>query len=400
MKKYIIIGASAAGIAAAGKLRDLDKEAQITVIASQKNLPYNKCLLADYLLGSIPKERIFFKQQDFFDKNNIKLILATKVTKIDPKKNNIITDSGQEFDYDKLFLGLGTRPFVPQIPGIENITDIFTFQKLSDIHKISEFIKQNKVKSVAIIGTGLTGLECSDTLSCMGIKTYLVSRASQVMPKQIDKSGSKVLENLITKAGIIFEKNKKIKKASQKIKGNKKTFTLEFEDNTSLTVDMLLFVTGNKTNIEIAQEAGVKTLNKRILVNEFMQTNLENIYAGGDICVIKDILTGEHVPSCTWPDAAMQAMTAACNMAGQSKNYPGALITTSSKIFDTTFISCGPVINPPDNCKIIEKSNTDFYHKFIIKDNKLIGFLMVNNVDNVGKLKNMILKKEDFNENI
>jgi nitrite reductase (NADH) large subunit len=85
MKTYIIIGSSAAGIGCASKLPQLDKDAKIICISDQKNLPYNKCLLADYISGTIPKEKLFFKDLSFFEKNNIQLLLETKVTKIEPE---------------------------------------------------------------------------------------------------------------------------------------------------------------------------------------------------------------------------------------------------------------------------------------------------------------------------
>ncbi|MCF7799772.1 FAD-dependent oxidoreductase [Candidatus Babeliales bacterium] len=391
--RYLIIGASAAGIACASKLRDLDKESEIVVISDQKNLPYNKCILADYLAGNISQDRLFFKKQNFFQDNKINLLLSTKVIKIEPDKNKILTKSGQEFFYDKLFLGLGTRAFVPDI--VQDIANIFTFQTFEDIEKISNFIKNNQVKNATIVGSGLTGLECSDVLSKMGIHVNLVIRSDKIMSKQLDKTGSEFIEKLIKKANINLLKNKTIKKIN-------KNFLIEFSDNTQIQTDMIIFATGTIANTELALSANIKISEylNGIIVNEFMQTNVENIYAGGDVCVIKNILTNKSMLNHTWPDATMQGFIAAYNMLGENRIYPGVLPTTSSNIFNTSFISCGnincDILNTNNFCKIIEKRDQAFYHKFIIKNNHLIGFLQLGKIENVSKFKEIMLKKENF----
>ncbi|MFA5075232.1 MAG: FAD-dependent oxidoreductase [Candidatus Babeliales bacterium] len=387
--KYIIIGASAAGIACASKLRELDKESEITVISDQKYLPYNKCLLADYLAGNISQDRLFFKKQNFFQDNKINLLLSTKIIKIEPNKNKILTEFGQNFFYDKLFLGLGTKAFVPDIA--QDIANIFNFQTLQDIEKISNFIKINKVKNATIVGSGLTSLECSDILSKMGIRVNLIVRGDKIMSKQLDKTASEFIENLIKKENINLFKNKIIEKIN-------KNFFIKFSDNTQLQTDMIIFTTGTIPNIELALSANIKISEhlNGIIVNEFMQTNFENIYAGGDVCVIKNILTNQDILNHTWPDATMQGFIAAYNMFGEKRNYNGVLPTTSSNIFNTSFISCGDIFCHDNSCEIIERSEKDFYHKFVTKNGVLIGFLQVGKIENVSKLKDIMLKKESF----
>ena len=418
MKTYIIIGASAAGIGCITKLRMLDKNSKIICIDLQDNLPYNKCLLADYMSDLIPLKQVFTKDLEFFKKNDIQLLLSTKVIKILPEKNQIFISNNKKFSYDSLFLGLGTKSFIPKITGINTYDNFFNFQTLDDVLKIKHYIKQNSVKNITIIGAGLTGLECADAFSTSKIKINILEKYNQILPKHIDLKGSLILEKLIKKNKINLCKNIIIKEITTEIKINKpspadstkaasmtagrlrsinkKIFYIKFENGKILKTEMIIFALGSKPNIELIKNTEILTKNGRILTNENMQTKIKNIYAGGDICLIKEFITEEFVPSCTWPDAIIQGMTAASNMLGIERIYPEVLNTISSNIFDTQLISCGPVATPPKNYKTIINKDKNFYHKFLIQDDKLIAFLMIGNLKKIGYLKNIILRKEKF----
>ncbi len=322
---------------------------------------------------------------------------STKVEKILPDQNQIVLSDGQTLKYDNLFLGLGTSAFIPPIQGTEKIKDIFTFHTLNDARKILNFIKENKVKDATIIGAGLSGVELSDALTSINIKVNLIEKGDRVLSGQVDAKGSELTENELIKNQVKVYKNEAVQKIEEHLSGDKKTFNIEFASGKKLKTEMVVFAIGVKPNTAIANAAGIKLQNGRILTNETMQTNVPNIYAGGDVCLVKDIISGKFVPSCTWPDATMQGMIAGANMSGAEQKFTGVLITVSSRIFDLPFVTCGAVLNPPANSKITVQEDVGSYHKFVTLDKKLIGFLMVGNLQDVGKLKNCAFKKEVFN---
>ena len=394
-KKYVIIGASAAGIAAAGKLRQLDKDCEITCITSQKNLPYNKCLLVDYLSGEIEKEKLILRSPYFFEENRIKLILNTSVENIIPEKNQIKLSDNQEINYNNLFIATGTSPIIPEITGL-NKDDIFTFHTLCDVLKILDFIKENTVKTATVIGGGLSGIECCDALTALNIKVNLILKNTCLLSSALDEKASNILEKEMQENIVNIYKNELIQEVTTKEENSKKIFNLKFASGKALQSDLVIFAVGCKPNIELIKNTEIKIQNNAILTNEFMQTNIPNIYAGGDVCLVKDLLTQEYIRSCTWPDAVMQGMAAGSNMVGKEKKYSEILLTVSSNVFDTTFVSCG-IVNPTSkDCKVIIKEDSDFYHKFLVQDGYLLGFLMFGKIDNVGKLKNMILTRTKF----
>jgi nitrite reductase (NADH) large subunit len=399
MKTHIVIGASAAGIGALIGLRQNDTESNIICISEQDSLPYNKCLLADFICQRIETDRLFSKDKNFFEKNKIQLMLSKKVEKILPDKNQIVLEdipfeSSQILTYDTLFLGLGTSAFIPQIELKKN--NFFTFHTLMDARKILNFIKENRVKNATIIGSGLSGVELADAFTSINIKVNLIERGDRVLAFQVDDKGSEIIENELLKNKINLYKKTSVQEIEEQVLSDKKIFILKLSCGEEIKTEMVVFAVGSKPNTEIAKSAGINLEKNQIVTNEKMQTNIANVYAGGDACLVKDIVLGQLVPSCTWPDATMQGMIAGTNMAGAAQLYPGVLTTISSKIFDLQFVNCGHTVNVPNTAKVDTKIGENFYHKFVTLDSKLIGFLMVGNLQDVGKLKSKIIKKEAF----
>src|SRR5271157_5872873 len=139
MAKYIVIGASASGVACATKLRELDRKSEIVMIGADDKLPCNRCLLAEILSGDKSEKEIVTKDLDYFAKQNIKVMLSTTVTEILSAEKSIILHDGRKLEYDKLFLGVGKSGFVPNIPGSE-LKGVFSFYGLPEVTAICDFV--------------------------------------------------------------------------------------------------------------------------------------------------------------------------------------------------------------------------------------------------------------------
>lgn len=386
---FIVIGSSASSIGALGKLRSLNPTATIICITAETENPYNRCLLADHLSGAKPKEAIYTKKEDFFTEQNIQLFLGTQVTGIAPESNTITTLNGQTFTYTKLFLGIGKSAYMPPIPGLKTALTV-PFYGLDDVKKIHQTLTTRKIKRVLIVGAGLTGLECADALKGYHLAITMVEQASHVLPQQINTEGAAFIEKLLTNAGIKLYKNTTIDGVQP---FTDQTATVNLATGEKLETDLIIVATGGRPNIALAQQAGLVTQGQGLLVNEYMQTSEPTIFAGGDICLVKDLITGEKVQSCLWPDAVMQGIVAAHNMSGITKTYAGTLLVTSSNIFGTTFVTCGKMI-PAKNHTVLVKKDITFYHRLLIDNNGVLqGFVMVGNITNIGQLRKAILDK-------
>lgn len=381
-KTHLIIGTSAAGIAAAQKLRQLDPACEIMCVSDEAERPYNKCFLADYVAGLKQEQQLFTLAHAQAEQKNIQLLLNRRVTAIQPDEKRITLADGQHIAYDSLMLGIGATPVVPSLPGA-NLAGVFTFHRLRDMHAINTYIMQRAVKKVVVVGAGLTGLECADALHARGLQVTVVERAAQLLHSFIDAQASQFIERRMHSAGIAT----RLASSVQEIVGDVHVRSVRLADGSLHDADMVVFAIGVRSNLELARVSGIQCSDAGIIINDHMQTNLPGIFAAGDVCAVRDLLTGNTVPNRTWPDAMFQGMMAANAMVGLPKQYAGVTMIISSHFFDIKFVACGPVISPPSECEVIVRMGGDYYHKYLIENGYLKGFLLVGNTGLLTKLR-------------
>lgn len=389
-KKHIIIGASAVGIAAIHKLRQLDTESDIICISDEVETPYNKCMLADYLAGSKELHHVHTLTPEQAQAKNVTLMLGRRVVRIEPAHNYLVLDDGARLVYDSLLLGMGTRPYMPAVHGVDTAEGIFTFHHMRDIQSIMRYRIEHQAKKVVVIGSGLSGLECADALLAHGMHISVVELKDRVLNTQVDEQGSLHIQNCMASEGVSLYANEKVIKVHAK---NNRVHSIELASGKILDADMVVCAVGLVPNLELVQNIGIDHCAQGVFTNEHMQTSISNVYAAGDIAMVHDNLSGQLVPSRTWPDAMLQGLVAAHAMAGQPRPYPGISTIISSSFFGVKFASCGPVINPDSAYQVIINKQPDFYHKYLLHDGNLKGFLLVGNTGNMGKLRQMLMTK-------
>jgi nitrite reductase (NADH) large subunit len=384
---YVIIGTSAAGMGVIARLRSMAPDAKITCISDEAEKPYNKCFLDDWLLKKIDIDRVYTRSMDFFDRNNIELKLGACVTKIDRANKILSFADGGQLGYDRLFVGTGTRPRVLDIPGSTDCKQLFYFHGLGHAQELIKFIEQKKPRTAVVIGAGLSGLECADGLIQRGLEVSVVERGAQILSHQVDSTGAHLIGQYLADTDGKLYTNTAVKRLVIK---DKQLDGVELASGQTLCADLVVCAAGANVNSEIARDAKLVMRGDFINVNEQMQTSDPNIFAGGDCVVVKDLLSGEMVPSCTWPDAMLQGVIAAHNMAGRHKLYPGALIVTSSSFFGVQFVTCGPVAKSHGHQERVS-SGKGWYHKLLINEHKqLRGYLLVGNTNSAVRLKRLV----------
>lgn len=388
VKQYLLIGASAASIGALNALLRLDPHAHITIISAEKELPYNKCLLADYMGGSIEQNRLAICATQ---QTNCTWVLGQAVTSIDSVAKRVITDAGFEYTYDELFLGMGSSPWMPDLPGIQS-SGLFTFHTHADTNAILAFIQHRSVKNIVVIGAGLSGLEAADALLKHQLKISIIEKNGQVLPWLLSTTSAQFLQKKIEEQGVELLLNQSV---TRFIDTNGIVTAVELADGTAIPADMVIVATGLRPNISLCHKAGITLSPQGIVVNEFLQTSIASIYAGGDLIAVKNLLTGTMMRSCLWPDAMQQGMIAAHAMASKPKPYLGATIITSSAFFGVKFAQAG-IIQPSDGQQVFthNRQGADFCHTFTMNGDALVGFEVLGTRHNLGDLRRILLTKQ------
>ncbi len=382
-QNIIVIGLSAASMAFITKLKSFDQTSQVIAFSAEKDFPYNRCFLADFLTNESSLADIQLKPEDFFQKNNIQVYFNTKVTKIDPQNQQVFTDE-KSYHYDYLFLGIGTRPFIPASLNNFDGQGVFTFHTLSDMHKISKFIETHNPKSAVVIGAGLNGIEAASSISSKGISVALIEAQNGILPGQADQDAANWLEALIRKKGLmIIKKHKVINLCAHE----GFVSSVELDSGTKVATDLVIIAAGSKLNSELLENTGIELYNGSIVVNQNMQTNISNILASGDICVVPDMISKELTRSTTWSDAMLQGLCAATTLSSAQRLYPGMIGMRDSYFFGKDFYACGQTAGISGLLKTICKQTDQDLEIIFTQQGVLKGFMLVGDIARLSELK-------------
>lgn len=373
-KKFVVIGVSAAGIGCLSKLRQLAPDATIIALSYEPELPYNKCFLADYLGNNKTAEQLLTKPTSFFTDNRIDLQLGVTVTKIDRPTKTVTCDNGSVIPYDALLLAVGGSARVLSVDGAHHVKGIFPFYTYAQTHALKAWAERPETETIAIIGAGLSGLECADALLGYNKKIILIDRAAGPLPAHTTVASARYLKDAITASGVQAIFNSGV----QEVLSVKNSITaIRLTDGTILDISMLVWAIGAQPNLDLARSAAITLDSGAIATNQYLQTNDAAVFAAGDCALVKNMLTGTSIRSTTWPDAMMQGMVAAMGMVGQERSYPGVVPWLSSAFFGKKFYAAGR-LSPLAHEHVLEETTDDAYIYVVRNSHGVVqGFTLI-----------------------
>ncbi len=397
---YVIIGNSASGIAAVETIREWDKKVKITIISEEPQFNYSRPLIS-YLLGKkVALKAMSYREKGFYKDNKVELILNKKVIKLEPKKKYIILSDKQKIYFDKLLISTGGTPIIPEIKG-SDLSGIFTFIKMADVEEIEKYIKANKVKEAVVVGAGLIGLKATEALIELGIKVTIVELADRILAATFDKKASTIIETALKKIGCKLITNNTVVEIRSEYRRrkteNRKVGEVVLKDKTKIQTDMVIVAIGVRPNIELVKNTPIKT-NKGILVDNFMQTNIKNIYAAGDCCAAKDLLLKINRPIAIWPVAVRQGKIAGFSMAGRKIEYQGGFAMNSVELCDIPTISMGESCPEGEGYQVLEylEQEESIYKKIVLRNERIVGSIFVGDIERAGIYTGLIRDKVDL----
>ena len=378
--KIIIVGNGIAGITAIKSIRKVDKETEIHLLGEESFYPYNRIRISKGLLDKLEEDNILLQKKDWYESSGVVLHKDTKVISVNPDKKEITLSDNSKMDYKKLLLANGSSNMLPPIKGIDK-KGVLTLRNLQDAWDIVDGVELNE--NILNIGGGIQGLETAWTLSQMGKKVTIAELSPRIMPKQLDEAASKILKLAVEEKGIKVMLDTEVRE----IYGSNKVEGFKTAKGDLVDCDMITYSIGIKPNIELLQDSEVE-INKGIVVNEKMETNIEDIYAAGDIAEFDGKLYG------LWNIAIEQGKVAGLNIVGEKSIYEHIIPVTTLNAFDISLFSMGIVDESEATDIILEnKSQEKIYNKVFIKDNKVIGAVVIGNIKYSPILKTAIEKE-------
>jgi nitrite reductase (NADH) large subunit len=394
MKKILIIGNSAAGVSCAETIRKNDKTAKITIVSKEKYPCYSRCLISYYLAGDIPEAKLIYRSDDFFKANNIELALGQEIERVDTKKKRVAglddAENKVQFDYDFLVLANGASAKMPDLKGIGK-RGVFAFRTVDDAKSIMELVQVSD--TACVLGGGLIGLKAAYALKKRGLDVKVIVKSKQVLSQVLDNEAGEFFKFLLNQRGIDIVTGSDV----SEILGNGDVKAVKLDSGKVIACQIVVVGKGVSPNIKLIKETPV-AFKEGISTDEYMQTSVPEVFACGDVCETYDISTGQTAINALWPNAVEQGKAAGENICGNAVKYAGSLGMNSVEFFDLPVISMGITRPGEDGFETRSKSDAknNTYRKVIIKDNHLVGAILLGRIDNSGVYLNLIHEQSDI----
>ena len=383
MPKYVIVGASAAGIGAVEAIREVDPIGTIAVISDEECPQYSRPMISDLVSGETDFGKMMCREHEFWEKNNIQALTGRTATALSLSDKYVMLDEGDHVNFEKLLIATGGKPFVPKIEGSDK-DGVFTFTTLSDAENMLS--KLEKAESALVIGAGLIGVSVTEALVKRGLKVTMVELQKKILSVILDPTASEMVEEVIRNAGVTIATGQTVKQIVGKPENDNVVGGAVLTGGEQVPCDLVIIAIGVIPRTELVAGTDVKT-NKGILVDRSMRTNVSDVYASGDVAEAYDFVFGENRLLPLWPLAQLEGKVAGYNMAGKKADYPGGTAMSALKYFGIPIISIG-VANPknPEAYESLVKHELErsVYRKIVLKDNVIVGVTLVNAIENAG----------------
>ena len=387
--RFVIIGSSAAGMAAANAIRKQDSDSVIRIISKEFFPPYARIFLPKIITGEISLSDILIESEEQFRKLKIEVVSGVEVTKIDPERKTLSLDDGTQLGFDKLLISAGASSKLPDIKGI-SLANVFGLRTLHDAEKISRQAKFSK--RVVIIGGGLVSLKAAEALSSFDLDVDIVVRSPRLLSQMLDNTGAELVFRAVKAHGVKVHFGYDV----DEILGKTEVKSIVLSNGKNIPCQMAIIGKGVAPNLSFLNGSGIRT-DRAIPVDKYQRTNLSDIYAAGDIAQTADFFKKGRSVKALWPNAVQQGNIAGLNMSGKEIENPEEISSNIVKLFGIDIASCGQT-NGDDSCNEVVYQDNDVYRKLIFNKDVLIGAILAGDVDNIGVLRSLILsKKKVFN---
>ena len=331
--KVLIIGGVAAGTKVAAKLKRLDRSAEVTILTMSKEISYAGCGLP-YYVGNVIQDRdllIANTPESFAKLTGTEVLTGIEVTGLDRDKKcvtgvNVETGEVKVYTYDKLVISTGASPVKPPIEGID-LENVFFMRTPEDADALKAAVDGGSIKRAVVAGGGFIGLEVAENLKEKGVKVSVIDMAEHIMPG-FDPEITEYVEDHLADEGIMAFTSTKL----EAILGTDKVEKVQ-TSRKAMKADAIVMSLGLRANTGFLADTGIEMMpNRTIKVNEYLQTNDENIYALGDCAMVCNRLTKAAAWSPMGSSANIEGRIAAKNIAGEKVAYPGVLGTGIVKL--------------------------------------------------------------------
>ena len=385
--KYLIVGSSHAALEALRAIRQVDGDGAMAMLTRDAHLPYSPTILPYVVSGRSPASRVLLRDEKFFAENGCTFVPNATATALDANARTVALASGETWYYEKLLIATGAAPAIPPIPGLENVR-FHVLRSLEDAQALRASMQG--ARRAVVLGAGLVGLHAAENLAEAGLVVSVVEMQDHVLAGYFDATASTRIEAAFRDHGVALHLGRK----AVGIEGAGESCTVRLDDGTGIEADLLLVAVGVKPAVEWLAGSGI-AINKGVLVDDALRTNLPDIWAAGDVAEARDFHTGSPSLIGIIPTAVEQGRLAGMDMAGDSylKPYAGGVPVNTFRFFGRVALSIGKTT---EGGAEIAEHEAQGYRRAVLAEGRLIGFSSVDEPFDVGVMGELIRRRVDL----
>lgn len=385
--RYVIIGNSIAAIHAIEAIRKHDRSGTLTVIARENEPVYGPPVISYWLEDRIATQDLGYRPEDFYIKNEVNLLSGVTALQIDTAQKKVIVSAGEPVPFDRLLIASGGEPIIPSVPGLSP-DNYYGFNRLADVKRLKKAVRPGK--EAVIVGGGLIGLKAAESLTRCGVKVTVLELAGQILGSILPSNGAALVQSRMEQEGVTFLLNNTLTGVEPAADGSQ---LLTISSGGKLRADLLIMAIGVRPAVGITKGTDL-AVGRGILVDEFMRTNHENIYAAGDVAEERDLFSGKQRVNAILPSASRQGAIAGANMAGGNERSEGGFTFNSLQLFDLSLMTIGRILERDEGITQTEAIKGRWQRRILFwTGDCLTGAILINDSENAGLLRDLIQKR-------
>ena len=391
-RKHLIIGSGSAGLSAAEEIRRINTEDEIKVVTSEDYPPYSPTVLPYLLSGRTDEANLPMRKDNYFDAIGATFGRGKEVTRLLPKSKEVVYKDGERETYDTLLIASGADSSCPPITGLVE-SGYLGFHTISDCQKLIKELQDKN--NIAVMGAGLVGMEVAIGLVEKGCRVTIIEKEPRLLPLYFDQEAESLIRTVFLNQGVNLLTGKEVSKVSRR----DGKVTISFSEGSAVNADLLITCTGVAARTTLVEGSGIK-VNRGILVDRKMETNIPDIYAAGDVAEAPDFFTGQYAMNQIIESAVDGGRVAGANMAGEAAEYEGWISSNIFNFFGNTAFSAGLSMPEGNGYQILTEKDQQKpqFKKLVYDGDRLVGGMFLNVDLDPGVMLYLMRKKVDVGD--
>ncbi len=369
-RRFVIVGNGIAGTTAAEQIRKADDSASITLLTDEPYPLYNRIALPPLLKRKIAPAKVTIKSAAWHQERHIDLRLSTKVVRVVPAEQAVLLESGEVLPYDVLLIATGGRP--KPLPGTDGLAHVYNFQTLDDAKAIDAQIERSE--QAVTIGGSYIAYELTEAFRTRGLETTWLMRGPRFLRGILDPEGGRLVDAIAREHGVRVVHGIDI--AEVRGEGGVPQEVVA-TDGQVFPADFVGLGVGITRNVDFLAGSGI-AIYQGVLVDEYLRTNVPNVYAAGDVAEYYDRYVGRHILMGTWDNATTQGKVAAANMLGNPTPFD-EVPTYSTTLFSNRIMAFGATPDTIPNAEAVAWVDPDAqnYRRLFFDGERLVGGVII-----------------------